>query len=68
MIVVQSFCVWIVHTHHILFELCTREKKKERKKERKKEEERRTKLKFLRSVFLTVRRSNEMLKIYQEVP
>ena len=66
--------VWIVRIHRTRFELCLREKKKERKKVRKKnkkkeEEEKKKKKKkrnrkrrnskFSRSIFSTVRRSNE---------
>ena len=46
--VVQSFGVLIVHMRRILYELCVMEKKKEERKKNK--------LKFSRSVFLTVKK------------
>ena len=49
----------------ILIELCMMKKKKKRNIEiKKKEEERRTKSKFSRSIFSTMRRSNGTLALY----
>ena len=61
-----------VYIRHILFEFCLIEKKKERRKKKKEERRkknkeerrRRTRLKFFRSIFSTVRRSDETLGLF----